>query len=180
MPKIASLFNLGNFDPYGPTTCIVLTLMSTILFPAYAQSEGRVIISNERDGREVRVFSASEISTCKYLDIGEDEREFHFASNAVMVGGKFQDCLDNELYVARSNNPASKPEIVILSEVVQEDQPSITDGVQPSSTNQPQRKVTDPGDVDIRGVLLFILLIAIGVIVGIRKLSHKKTDDGGA
>lgn len=63
---------------------------------------------------------------------------------------------------------------------MEEDQPSSSaDGAQPSSANQPQQKGADPGDVDIRGVLLFILLIAIGVTVGIKKLSSKKRDNSG-
>lgn len=89
MAKIASLFRLGNFDLNGSTSCIVLMLMSIMLFPAYAHSE--VIISNERDGRAVRVFSATEILPRKYLDTSEDEKES----------------------TSRSNNPANKPEIVL-------------------------------------------------------------------
>ncbi|MGA7370124.1 MAG: HNH endonuclease signature motif containing protein [Nitrososphaeraceae archaeon] len=179
MAKNASLFSLGNFDLHGPTTCIILVLISTILLPVYAQSEGlEVIVSNERDRGEVCVFSESETLPCKYIDFGDDE-EFQFAPNSVQVDEEFQVCLDDELCITRNNSPENKPEIVILSEVVEEEaQSSGADlEAQSSGANQPQEGITDSGNAS--GLVISILLIAAAAAIGmgIKRRSRKKKQE---
>jgi len=166
MAKNASLFSLGNFDLHGPTTCVILVLMSTILLPAYAQSEGlEVIVNDERDSGEVCVFSESETLPCKYIDFGDDE--------------EFQVCLDDELCITRNNSPENKPEIVILSEVVEEEtQSSSADSeAQSSGANQPQQGITDSGNAF--GLVISILLIAAAAAIGmgIKRRSRKKKQE---
>jgi len=141
-----------------------------MVLPVHAQSEGlEVIVSNERESGEVCVFSASETLPCRYLDFGEDE-EFHFPPDAVQVDEDFEVCLEDRLCITRSYSQENEPEIVILSEAVEEE-------AQPISADRPQHEIADSGDV--RGLVVSILLIAgaVAIGIGIKRLSRRKNQD---
>jgi hypothetical protein len=169
MVQSAHFFNLSKIDIHGLGTSVILVLMSILLSPAHAQSDGlKVIVDNERESGEVCVFSASE-TLCKYLNRGGSE-EFQFAPNAIQVGEEFQVCLE-DFCITESNSPENRPEYVILTI------PDLEE-TQPSGTNQPpEENIEDSGDSSTL-VLIFISLIAVAVVVGIvKKLSRCKQQE---
>jgi hypothetical protein len=184
MIEITRFFNLNKIDIHGLSICVVLVLVSVLLFPVHAQSSGlKVIVDNERESGEVCVFSASETIPCKYLNRGSSE-EFQFAPNAIQVGEEFQVCLGEDFCITDSNSPENRPEYVTLPiSNLEEAQPSGAnlppEEAQPSGANQPPPQETqDSGDASSL-VPIFILLIAVATVIGIvaKILSRKKKQE---
>jgi hypothetical protein len=167
MAERTSLYMPNKSIIYGLNACAVPIIISILLFPVYAQSDGlKVIVDNERESGEVCVFSESDTILCKYLNIGGSE-EFQFAPNTIPVGEEFQVCLE-DFCVTDSNSPTNEPEHVILSI-------SDLEEAQPTDTNQPPQQETDDSE-DSRSVPILILLIAVAAVIGIviKKLPRNK------